>query len=173
MTEKIKVYKIYNNIGQHSGYYYENNGTKWNCALEKTFDLDVYEIINNTDTKSNTDVLNVYKNKKIIEVDNKTSSLIKDGITHNGYQFSMSENAQINFTILKINNINNTVQFPRLLITKSDEIYSCNSKEDLDAIILKMEQHKDNCIISGGQLKQQIINCTTKEQLDLIVDNRI
>ena len=112
------------------------------------------------------------KNKKIENIDTRTSTLIKNGITHNTYQFSMSGNAQINFILLKIKNKDNEITFPRYLITKNDELYSCNSKQDLDEICLKMEQHKDNCLISGAQLKAEILACTTKEELEIIVDNR-
>ena len=93
------------------------------------------------------------------------------GISHDGKEFSMSENAQLNFTILKIKQINGEITFPRNLIAKDDSIYSCDEQNLLD-IIEKMEEYKDSCLMDGGALKVQINACTTIEELDAIEDLR-
>ena len=105
-----------------------------------------------------------YKKYLIDIQDKKTEELILSGFTFDGNLFSLSINAQINWSNLL--NIPQ-VMFPLNLSTKDDKIYILNFN-NLQNFYFTALGIKNECLQLGNLIKKRINECGTTEELDLI-----
>jgi hypothetical protein len=113
--------------------------------------------------------LDELKIQKKQEIDAKTETLIKLGFVYDSETFSMSENAQINWTNLKL--LESALTWPVELTTVDDTAYSL-SQANLDAFMSAALTHKQTQLDSGRALKVAVNNAVDKTALDAIQDNR-
>jgi hypothetical protein len=100
-------------------------------------------------------------------VDEKTTNTIFNGFTFNNKIFSLSISAQINWSNLF--NIPDSF-FPLTLSCKDESTYSL-SLENRQAFYLTAMGAKHTILMNGTNLKQQIISCSTIEELQTIKDS--
>ena len=108
--------------------------------------------------------LDSYKKYLIDLQDKKTEDLILSGFTFDGNLFSLSVNAQINWSNLL--NIPE-VMFPLNLSTKDDNIYVLNFNNVPNFYFTALSK-KSECLQLGNDIKKRINECVNNEQLDLI-----
>ena len=126
------------------------------------------EVIDNP--PSTADILAVKKEQKINEIDNKTSQLIESGFTWNNILFSFSKNAQLNW--LGLLNIKSTLTYPYEIGKKEGGSYNIQDGTEMDYFLNSAIVHKESHIATGRAMQNQVLDCTTIEQLNSIVDNR-
>lgn len=108
--------------------------------------------------------LDDYKKHLIDLQDKKTENLIYSGFTFDNHLFSLSMNAQINWSNLL--NIPQ-VMFPLNLSTKDDNIYALNFS-NVQTFYFTSLGKKSECLQLGNDIKKRINECLTIEQLDAI-----
>lgn len=124
----------------------------------------VNELVHTEDMSEPTRTLDEYK-KHLIELqDKKTEDLILSGFNFDGNLFSLSINAQINWSNLL--NIPSAM-FPLNLSTKDDKIYILNFN-NLQNFYFTALGRKNECLQLGNLIKKRINECVTTEELDLI-----
>jgi len=110
------------------------------------------------------------KNLRYQEIDSTTSYLIAQGFTFAGYTFSMSVNAQINWSNLP--NLPESV-FPLHVSTLNDEeIYYLSFANKMNFYYTAVSG-KNGPLQSGNDLKTLITACVDEACVNSIVDNRI
>lgn len=114
-------------------------------------------------------VLDVWKAMRIEGIDKRTKELIAQGFVYDGATFSLSKEAQGNWTDLEAHKA--LITWPKAITTLDDDEYSL-AEADLgdfrDAEINAKFGHVD----SGRDLKIDIKAATTQAELDAVVDNR-
>lgn len=108
--------------------------------------------------------LDEYKKYLIDFQDKKTENLILSGFNFGGSLFSLSINAQINWSNLL--NIPEQM-FPLNLSTKSDTIFVLNFS-DVQNFYFTALGRKNKCLQLGNDVKKRINECLTIAELDLI-----
>lgn len=108
------------------------------------------------------------KSEKIEMIDFRTKQLISDGFNFDGHIFSLSVEAQINWS--NILNVSDQL-FPLNVIDKNDDLYilELNNKTNF---YLSALNGKNTHLQSGGYLKTLVKNAQTEEEVNLIIDNR-
>jgi hypothetical protein len=108
------------------------------------------------------------KNKKYIEIDNRTSELINEGFIFDGHRFSMSLTAQINWS-----NFPNLPEqlFPLNVVDIEEGVYVLFYANKFNFYFAALN-YKNQFLQSGGVLKTEIKACETPAEVDLIIDNR-
>lgn len=106
--------------------------------------------------------LSQLKEAKVTEIDSETESNIVAGFEFDGKVFSMSVNAQINWT--NFPNIKDD-KFPVPIMTKADELYLLKL-EDRENFYDTVLNHKYACLQAGNVKKQSVMNCKTIEELN-------
>lgn len=113
--------------------------------------------------------LSVYKAAKNAAIDAKTQALIRQGFTFDGRSFSLSVNAQMNWSGLKT--FEGLLSWPVAITTNDDSEYSL-SQANLTAFtgtgLGTVSAHYG----SGRALKLQVNAATSKTEVDAVVDNR-
>lgn len=107
---------------------------------------------------------------KYQEIDEKTEELILSGFIFNGVEFSSSDRAQLRW--LGLYALKEFVSYPHLISTKDDGVYSIGTLVELTNFTNTAFNHVASHIASGNLLKQQLKACTTKAEIESIVDNR-
>lgn len=128
--------------------------------------INDYDVIQNLDT---------YKSAKNQEIDAKTRKLIECGFEFDNNKFSMSINAQQNWSWMQsslINGVLSSSDFPRSVSTIDDKSYIIDSISDASLFCISYVNRIEQRLESGRELKSQINQCTTKGQIDLILDDR-
>lgn len=105
---------------------------------------------------------------RCIEIDMNTQYLISNGFLFNGIIFSLSLTAQINWS--NFPNLPDSL-FPLIIIGKNNEVYTCDLSNKYN-FYLSALNGKNEWLQSGSILKSSINSCTTKEQVNSIIDNR-
>ena len=142
-------------IPKRNIYYYVNN----ELELKEFFDGNIRAgYIKKIET------LDDYKKHLIDIQDKKTEDLILSGFTFAGNLFSLSFNAQINWSNLL--NIPSAM-FPLNLSTKDDNIYLLRYIDVHDFYFTALGR-KNECLQLGNEVKKRINESTTNEELDLI-----
>ena len=110
------------------------------------------------------------KQKRYDEIDLKTEALIAQGFTYDSRTFSLSQEAQINWTNLY--QARSLFTYPVSATTKDQDAYSIPDIATVEAFyqtgLGTVQAHLD----SGRDLKVQVKAATTKAEIDAIVDNR-
>lgn len=102
------------------------------------------------------------------EIDNKTQKLIAQGFTFGGHTFSMSTNAQINWS--NFPNLPDEL-FPLPVMDINEELYSLALADKLNFYLAALN-YKNAQLQSGSVLKAQIKACTDAACVNSIIDNR-
>jgi hypothetical protein len=104
------------------------------------------------------------KNNIVIEIiniiDNKTGQLISEGFTFDGKKFSMSNNAQINWAVLKM--IKDDITYPYPVSTIDDDEYLVQ-QADFETFLNTAIGFKETLLSAGRELKKQIKSLTLEE----------
>jgi hypothetical protein len=103
------------------------------------------------------------------KIDDKTMEIISRGFIFDGCVFSLSAQAQMNWTNLKVNSALFT--YPVSLATLNNDLYSLSQSNVLPFYIAGMIAVK-NAKTSGQNLKKQIFDATTLNELNLVQDLR-
>ena len=109
------------------------------------------------------------KDLRYKEIDSTTGYLIAQGFTFGGYDFSLSETAQINWTNL---NLLPDGVYPITISTNTEDIYILQLV-DRDNFYLAAVSAKMTPLNTGSALKKLIYDCVDDACVNLIEDNRI
>lgn len=109
---------------------------------------------------------------KNLAIDNHTKELIELGFLFAGNQFSLSKEAQLNATGLKIAGDGLIITYPLQITTLSDAGFDLVDLTSLNGWYMTGLGTKKARLDSGRALKLQCNACTTQAELDLIIDNR-
>lgn len=112
------------------------------------------------------------KKRKIFGIDNNTQRIISKGFIFNNHKFSLSQNAQLNWSVLYGRFKGGDLEFPYNVTTNDDDVYTIQSAEDFTAFCNLAVYAVGYQIEVGRQLKQAVKACETVEQLKAIVDTR-
>lgn len=115
------------------------------------------------------------KSKRIREVDSKTETLIESGFTYDGSSFSMSTNAQRNWSALGAANANGLLTFPLPISTVDEGSYSVADEPSLLAFLgayLTYQTDPAQPLGAGRVIKTEIQACTTVAEVKAVQDNR-
>jgi hypothetical protein len=157
-----------NSVFNYQGSSYENNFLiiYGDSFLNETL-LD--DIVNNHEPE----ILSELKAKRIQEIDLKTQNIISLGFNFDGKTFSLSLPAQTNWTNLKANAdmLNSMGFFPIIVSTIDSEQYSL-LYENVVGFWMSGFGKISSTYKSGSDLKVAILAATTKEEINLIIDNR-
>lgn len=106
---------------------------------------------------------------KIKEIDSNTETLIFRGFEYNGLTFSLSTNAQINWS-----NLPNLPEFifPLTILSKNDEPYELAYNEMMN-FYLSAVNGKNSHLQSGNILKQDLLKLKDSESALNFKDDRI
>jgi hypothetical protein len=117
--------------------------------------------------------LNEYKQKRYNEIDLKTQYLISLGFVFDSHTFSLSLPAQSNWTNLKANaDLLNSQGFFPITISTSDNLQYSLSYANVVPFWFAGFGVISTVYKGGSDLKVLVMNATTKEEVDLIIDNR-
>jgi hypothetical protein len=113
--------------------------------------------------------LSARKAAKIAAIDSRTDDLIRQGFAFDGKNFSLSTEAQGNWTALFV--FKDILSWPIPVTTNDDEEYSL-TLENLPSFCLSAAGVVNAAISSGRALKIAANAATTIAELDAVVDNR-
>jgi hypothetical protein len=136
-----------------------------NILNENSLDI----VINNHEPET----LSELKTRRIMEIDTKTQQIISLGFNFDGKTFSLSAPAQTNWTNLKANAdlLNSLNFFPIIISTINSEQYSL-TYPNVTPFWMSGFGVISTTYKSGSDYKVAILQATTKEQVDLIIDER-
>lgn len=109
------------------------------------------------------------KQEKYDAIDYKTNMLIGQGFTYNSDVYSLSLSAQMNWTNLNSNKDGFT--YP-VKISKKNNSEMELPESEVDAFWMAAKNETKGHLDSGRELKVQVYNATTFEEIDSIIDNR-
>jgi hypothetical protein len=111
------------------------------------------------------------RNQKLAEVDNNTQLLINEGFPFSNKIFSLSGEAQINWTNMFI--AKSLLSYPLEISTKDNGVHTFDDVNQVSSFYATGIAAVKAMLDSGRSLKQQIIAAQTEEELDLINDARV
>jgi hypothetical protein len=114
------------------------------------------------------------KKQKLMQIDERTREIINQGFEFDGVMISLSPNSQNMFTGLSLaleKGYIGEANFPYEITTLDDNKYDL-SWELRDMFFGLVLYYISTRLAAGRALKVQVINTTTQEELDLIIDNR-
>jgi hypothetical protein len=107
------------------------------------------------------------KSQSIDFIDEKIKECILSGFLFQGNLFSMSLEAQINWSnLLMIPD----EYFPLQINTKEDNVYNLHFS-NRDAFYMAAMTHKTTKLNLGTNRKQQVLSCNTTEEIDLLLES--
>lgn len=115
--------------------------------------------------------ISIPRAEKIKAIDEKTSSLIAQGFTFDGQQFSLSIAAQQNISTLQTLLDKNLLDPESPLSTMNDTVYML-AREDAAAFIAAAYARVFPTKIAGSLLKAQVMQIGTEEGLAALEDTR-
>ncbi len=131
------------------------------------------DIINFYNDITESDWLEIYKEKRFEQIDSKTTELIKQGYTYSGKQFSLSENAQTNILALFTTKDDSVLIYPiRFNTVDNLEYFEASDASVISDMYYSALNTKKGFLDSGTDLKNQVRTASTINEIDLIVDNR-
>lgn len=114
------------------------------------------------------------KKQMILDIDTRTREIINEGFEFDGNTFSLSPNAQNMFTGVSLaiqKGFLTESDFPYEITTLDDKAYML-SWANADTFFGLVLFHISQRLATGRSIKVQVINATTIEELNSIVDNR-
>jgi len=109
------------------------------------------------------------KDLRYQEIDSNTSYIIKEGFVFDGGTFSLSENAQINWTNLTL--LPDGV-YPITISTMTEDVYVLELVNK-DAFYMTAVGAKLTPLNTGSALKKLIFDCVDEACVNSVVDNRL
>ena len=116
--------------------------------------------------------LNIQKETRIIQIDARTQEIISNGFQFDGQMFSLSTNAQQNWTVLMVMLLAGKLTFPFKITSKDDGSYFVQNLTDLSAFIDSAFYAVNYQLEYGRVLKAAVLAATTQTELDAVVDAR-
>lgn len=116
--------------------------------------------------------LGVQKTSLFQKIDNRTQELINNGFDFDGRNFSLSSNAQQNWTALATLNNSGMLTFPLAVTTANDDEYEFDNQTEFLQFIGTAFSTVNGHIASGRALKVAVRDAQNQTQLDAIIDNR-
>lgn len=123
-----------------------------------------------TDAEKDAAYLEEFRTAKMAEIDGKTNELISEGFTYDNKVFSMSAEAQINWTNLFM--IRTTLSYPFEVSTLDGGCYDFQNSDALAIFYSTGLSFKKGIMDSGRELRKDCLEVTTIADLNLIVDER-
>ena len=114
--------------------------------------------------------LGCYKIIKQGQIDIKSQQLVAQGFNYNNHIFSLSSSAQINWMVLLINRA--AWQYPKKISKKDNTEYSVADVLEVGSFFATGVTRVNTILDLGRQLKLDITNAATIEEVDAIIDNR-
>ena len=114
--------------------------------------------------------LSAYKATKNDEIDARTRELIEQGFLYSGEWFSLSDNAQRNWTAL--NAARDALTYPFPVSTKTDGEHIIANAVDMQTFTLTALAAANTHYSSGRALKIQVNAAADKDAVNAIVDTR-
>lgn len=136
-------------------------GTTLTAAQKTTLD--------NLITAHDGDPLPDLRDKRYAEIDAQTQKLIDKGFTFDNKKFSLSINAQANWTRLKA--LESSLTWPVKISTKSANGYDL-TQANLAGFMAAAHTAIHGHLESGRALKKQVKNATTETAIKNVIDNR-
>ena len=131
------------------------------------------DIINFYNNIAESDWLEIYKQERFEQIDSKTTKLIEQGYTYLGKQFSLFEDAQTNILALFTTKDDPILIYPIRFNTLDNlDFYDAVDSTTISNMYYTALATKKTHLDSGTALKDQIRNALTKDDVDLIEDNR-
>jgi hypothetical protein len=115
--------------------------------------------------------ISIPRAEKIKAIDEKTSSLIAQGFTFDGHQFSLSIAAQQNISTLQMLVDKELLDPQSPLSTIDDQVYMLQ-RADAPAFIQAAYARVFPTKIAGTMLKAQVMTAETEEAINAITDSR-
>jgi hypothetical protein len=119
--------------------------------------------------------LEALKALRIIEIDARTSELLKLGFEYNGSSFSMSEAAQRNWAALGAARANGMLSYPLTISTVDEGSYDIQSDNDCLAFLgayMTYQASPLSPLGNGRVLKAQVTAATTSAEVEAVIDER-
>lgn len=110
------------------------------------------------------------KKDKNLKIDEKTQQIIAQGFPFASKRFSLSQNAQTNWTNMYINK--SILSKPLTVTTNDDEAFQLETESDIQNFYMTGLVYVQSIINSGRALKLSVNNCSTLEEIENIVDER-
>jgi len=110
------------------------------------------------------------KKDKNLKIDEKTQEIISLGFPYDSKIFSLSSNAQMNWTNMYINK--SVLAKPLIITTNDDEAYQLDTELDIQNFYMTGLIYVQTIINSGRTLKINVNNCSTLEEIENIIDER-
>lgn len=114
--------------------------------------------------------LDILKQKKCDEIDDKTDECIAKGFSYDDTIFSLSENAQTTWLGLVISK--DSLSYPMPISTIDSGVYMLQDANSTAIFFGTGVQTIKHWYDTGRNLKLQVKDCQTKAEIDAIVDNR-
>ena len=109
------------------------------------------------------------KKSRVLEIDTRTREIIDGGFTFDGHQFSLSQNAQMNWLGMAV--LQGALSWPVGITDQTDHTYSL-ALADLPTFVgIGMTVIKSS-VDSGRTLKEAALSAANKSALDAVVDAR-
>lgn len=112
------------------------------------------------------------KAKKVLEIDQKTQALIAAGFTFDSAQFSLSINAQMNWSALLTFQNAGQLSYPCAVTNKEDTEYQIADPTTLVQFCGAAMVAVNTPIATGRALKVSVQAASTIAEVDTVIDNR-
>lgn len=124
-------------------------------------------------TAHDPDSLGWQKLAKTVAIDKNTEELISAGFAHSGVTFSLSLEAQINWSSVKSAGAAAALAYPYPVASADDKAYHefANEAEMITAATTAIGT-KEGHISTGGVLKKAVVDAANQADLDAVVDKR-
>jgi hypothetical protein len=115
--------------------------------------------------------LDLLKAKRIVKIDEKTSSLLMAGYTHNGVLLSTSESAQLKWSGFYA--ARDVMTYPKTVPSKDNlQFLTLADAASVTSVFEGMASFVASVVDAGTALKQLVVAAATVEELNNIVDSR-
>jgi hypothetical protein len=144
-------------------------GENWVLMTDSEYQDYITTNQSSYDTWFDTILLEEKKKIRIVEIDKRTQDIIAEGFEFDSHQFSLSLNAQINWSGLLT--LQSMLTWPMAVTTFDDNEYVLELS-NLPSFIATGKAVILNAINTGRAIKVQVNAATTLEELNAIVDTR-
>jgi hypothetical protein len=144
------------------------DGVRIACQIDNRIDTSQYTTYTKDQLFADKFFCDV-RRKKIKQIDENTERLIETYFTFDSLHFSMSPNAQKNWSDLKLHQ--DILTWPYEVSTYEGGSYNLELA-DLNNFIIAAATHKTTHLASGRALRQQVIDAQTIAEIDAIEDSR-
>lgn len=94
--------------------------------------------------------------KKLADIDRKTKEVVERGFQHDGQTFSLSQEAQANWTRIKIIQLSGTLVFPVTVSTMNSDLYDIVDEPSMLAFFTALDTAIVTALAQGRALREQV-----------------